>query len=164
METERLHFKRFEKDDFDHYFQLVSNEDVMKMISGKSFSKEKAINKYDELLTLNAFNPEIGYYVITNKETNLFIGLAKIVLTKTNEAEIGYSLLPEHWKKGYASEISIKLVDYCKTVANINTIVGFIDPENKASKRVLEKSGLTFLKSTIENGVCSEIYSLKINK
>jgi RimJ/RimL family protein N-acetyltransferase len=37
MNSERLNFRHYTLSDFDDYFKLVSNPDVMKMITGRPF-------------------------------------------------------------------------------------------------------------------------------
>ena len=140
MKSERLIFKKFKKEDFPLYFQLTGNEQVMKMISGKALSKEEALQRFENILILNKKVKELGYFIVKSIHDGSFIGLAKIVLHENKEAEIGYSLLPENWGKGYGSEISRALVKEAKHFDFIESLVAIIDPENIASKKILEKS------------------------
>lgn len=62
-------------------------------------------------------------------------------MTKENEAEVEYLLMPEHWGKGYGSEIAQALVNLGTQVDKIHSLIAIIDPENIASQRILEKQG-----------------------
>ena len=50
MESNRLIFEKFKKEDFDDYFKLVGNEDVMKMISGKAIPEKEALYNNNKFL------------------------------------------------------------------------------------------------------------------
>jgi [ribosomal protein S5]-alanine N-acetyltransferase len=164
MDSSRLKFKKFNAEDLPDYFKLVGNEDVMKMISGKANSRNEALKKFENILSINNLRPEIGYYAINEKATGKFIGLGKIVLTGIKEAEIGYALLPENWNQGYGSEISEELVKYAQGIDFIDSLIAIIDPENIASKKILAKSDFKLDKVCKVDNLPAEIYKLKFDK
>ena len=164
MKSERLFFEKFKKQDFHLYFQLTGNEQVMKMISGKAFSKEEALIRFENILSLNNQFKELGYFIVRNIQADGFIGLAKIILLEKKEAEIGYSLLPKNWGKGYGSEISETLIEEAKRFKFIETLVAIIDPENIASKKILEKNHFTLNEVCELEGLPAEIYKLSFEK
>ncbi|GCF88526.1 MULTISPECIES: GNAT family N-acetyltransferase [Gammaproteobacteria] len=55
--------------------------------------------------------------------------------------EIGYSVLPEWQRLGFAKEIVIALVSHALSFKNTKSIIAHTSPENEASKRVLISSG-----------------------
>lgn len=55
--------------------------------------------------------------------------------------EIGYSVLPEWQRRGYATEIVNTLVSHASSFKKINSIVAHTSPENEASKKVLISCG-----------------------
>ncbi len=55
--------------------------------------------------------------------------------------EIGYSVLPEWQRRGFAKEIVKALVSHALSFAETNSIIAHISPENEASKRVLISNG-----------------------
>ncbi len=67
-------------------------------------------------------------------------------LDDTNEIEIGYRLLKEYWGKGYATEMSDKIIEYGFEIMKLNVIVGITQPGNMASQKVLKKVGLLYIK------------------
>jgi len=160
IKSKRLILKKFAPNDFDLYLQLVNDKNVMKLITGKSLSKNNALIKFKNILRINEKYPGIGFYAIREIENQKFIGLGKIIQTNKNEAEIGYSLLPENWGKGFGSEISEKLVEYSKEIQSIKNLIAIIDPENIASKRILEKSHFKLYKVCDIDGLPSNIFKL----
>lgn len=69
-------------------------------------------------------------------------GGIRIQSFETMEADIGYELNPEHWGRGYASELAAALVRFGFTELGLHRITAHCVAENVASARVLEKAGL----------------------
>lgn len=141
MNSKRLIFTHYIEADFDDYFELVSNADVMKMITGRPLTKDETRERFDKMLRINLEHPEIGHFKVALKTDNDFVGHSKLVMTENNEAEIGYVLSPQHWRKGFGSEIAETLINLGKEVKTIHNLIAIIDPENTASKRILENQG-----------------------
>ena len=55
-----------------------------------------------------------------------------------------YSLLGSHWGQGLASEFVTALLAYGVREFELTRVIATLSPDNLASKRVLEKSGLTY--------------------
>mmetsp|Transcript_18083 Transcript_18083/g.33682 ORF Transcript_18083/g.33682 Transcript_18083/m.33682 type:complete len:88 (-) Transcript_18083:963-1226(-) len=53
---------------------------------------------------------------------------------------LGYMLAENAWGKGYASEIVAGFVEWCHK-RDIKSISGGVEPDNVASRRVLDKCG-----------------------
>ena len=51
---------------------------------------------------------------------------------------------PNPWGKGYATEACKRLLRFAFEETPLKEVVATIDPENTASQRVLEKSGLIY--------------------
>jgi RimJ/RimL family protein N-acetyltransferase len=60
---------------------------------------------------------------------------------------LGYVLAPEYWGKGYATEAVEAMVAAAFKLTDIVEINASVRVENPASRRVLEKVGLTFVSS-----------------
>ncbi|MEA1903201.1 MAG: GNAT family N-acetyltransferase [Actinomycetota bacterium] len=57
-------------------------------------------------------------------------------------AEIGYTLDPAWWGRGYATEASSALVEWLFSDERLTRVEGMLHPDNVASARVLEKVGM----------------------
>lgn len=55
--------------------------------------------------------------------------------------EVGWTLSPEHWGKGYATEGGAAAARYAFDVVGADKVVSLIQPDNLASIRVAEKLG-----------------------
>ncbi|HEY3608472.1 MAG TPA: GNAT family N-acetyltransferase, partial [Pseudonocardiaceae bacterium] len=65
----------------------------------------------------------------------------------TDEPELGYRLRKSAWGKGYATEISRALVGRAFTDRDARRVYADAVIVNTASRRVLEKAGLTFVRT-----------------
>ena len=60
-----------------------------------------------------------------------------------DSGQFGWYLRSDRWGRGYATEATRLLLDFGLSVLDRATMWATADPENLASVRVLEKSGLT---------------------
>jgi RimJ/RimL family protein N-acetyltransferase len=57
--------------------------------------------------------------------------------------EVGWRLAPQYWGHGYATEGARAAVAWAFETLRLNEIVSFTVPDNKRSRRVMEKVGMT---------------------
>lgn len=129
--------------DFDYYFQLVNDENVMSMITERAIEFDEARKEFKQLLKNNAISDRFGYYKILDSEKRAFIGLAKLEITRPQAdiAELGYIILPEFWGNGIASQIASHLVQYGRSMNRLKGLTAIIDPLNLPSRKILIKNG-----------------------
>ena len=78
-----------------------------------------------------------------------------------DEVEIGWMLAPSAWGKGYATEAGAAIRDEAFERLELETIVAEHHPENVASRRVIEKLGMTFERDTVtQDGWPVRVYRL----
>ncbi|MFB7722000.1 GNAT family N-acetyltransferase [Nocardia sp. NPDC056100] len=81
-----------------------------------------------------------GLWLIT---TDTFIGTAGLRPLDDLGQEIYYSLTPESWRRGYASEAAHAVIDYAFETLRLPAVFGEVDEANTASAVLLERLGLT---------------------
>ncbi|WP_295820983.1 GNAT family N-acetyltransferase [uncultured Deinococcus sp.] len=64
-------------------------------------------------------------------------------VSASGELEIGYGLNPAVWNQGYATEAVGALVAHLHTLPRVRRVVAATARHNRASERVLEKTGFT---------------------
>ncbi|QUI23438.1 GNAT family N-acetyltransferase [Vallitalea pronyensis] len=160
----KIYLEKFTSEDFDQYYQLVSNEQVMAKITERSIPLDEAKEKFKLLLLNNALHPLFGHLKITEMDTNEFIGLAKLKVKEMGsiEAELGYMLLPEYWGKGICTQVASMLVEKAKSIKQLDKLVAIIDPANIPSRKILIKNGFKSDKLCEIDGLPGEILSMKV--
>ncbi len=82
---------------------------------------------------------------IVKKDENQVIGWIGFAPLKGSEdLEIFYAIARAYWGNGFASEAVELLINYVFNNMGIDKLVAIIDPDNVASQRVVEKSGMVF--------------------
>src|SRR5262245_21795727 len=72
--------------------------------------------------------------------------------TADGTVEVGYSVVEAHQRRGYAPEAVEALVSWAFSHSDVRRVVAQTFPELRASIRVLEKSGFTFIGPGFEDG------------
>jgi ribosomal-protein-alanine N-acetyltransferase len=98
-------------------------------------------------------------HLIIHKADNTLIGhvMLKIIpdlttintdsIVPTDSLEIGYYITTSYRKQGYATEATKAAIDWVFSQPNMQKVSAGCDPDNIASKRVLEKSGMQLIES-----------------
>lgn len=147
LETKNLVVKAPCLDDLDHLYQLFSDQDVMQYI-GNLRTKEDTKQRLEKMVL---YHKKYGYSIghVYEKQTGRFIGRSGLIHLEFNEnqpeIEVGYILLKEFWKKGYATELAKAFIHYGFHHLKLPKIVAVIRPENEGSRHVLEKSGMHYV-------------------
>ena len=155
--------EKFIKSDFTDYFKLVSDINVMEMITERALDIDEANADFEKLIQNNQLLENFGNFKIRNKETDEFIGLAKLEIKNKDdqEAELGYMILPEYWGRGIASNVGKQLIEIAKNQAGINKLFAIIDPKNVPSRKILIKQGFVSKEFKDFDGLPGEILELR---
>ena len=142
FETERLIVRQFTEDDKDNFFLLSGNATVMQYIRAVS-TKEESDKFLLENIAAYEKNPHGGRWAVIEKEKNLFAGSFAIIPipSQPEKIQLGYSLLPENWDRGFATELTRAGLDYFMNNYSLSEIYGVTEVPNIVSQKVLLKAG-----------------------
>jgi ribosomal-protein-alanine N-acetyltransferase len=140
--TDRLILRAITVSDTYDFFLLQSNQEVMKHIALPMNTMKEAEQKLQFLADLLQKKEAINW-AITQKENDKLIGiiLLKAIDCKNHRAEVGYMLHPDFWQKGIVQEALKTILYFAFHTLNFHSLEAIIDPENTASKNVLERNG-----------------------
>ena len=82
-------------------------------------------------------------------------------LPETDEVELGYLLSKSFWGQGLATEAARASVQFGFETLGLERIVAIVHVENAASRRVIEKLGMSFVDQSIWWGIECRRYSLR---
>jgi ribosomal-protein-alanine N-acetyltransferase len=88
-----------------------------------------------------------GQYILRSASDGAFAGragLRNVTLDESAELEIMYALDPPFWGRGLATEFATALRALALETLNAPSAVAFTLHTNRASQRVMEKSGLRY--------------------
>lgn len=145
IETERLLLRRFSLADVDEIHAIYCKYDVMQYAGG--IRTRGQVENYIEKMLKSWEKNQFGMWAIAWKNEDIIIGDAGLCfLEKTSEIEVGYVLDKPYWNLGVATEVTKASLRYGFEVLNLDKIVAVANPKNFASRRVMEKVGMTYEK------------------
>lgn len=141
IKTKRFVLTKMTAADGEKYFRLSNNDKVMKYVTGYSLNRNESDEMLKGFLAEYGNDTYLGRYLIEGIENGELIGAAKLDKIGS-EIEIGYRVLEELWGKGIATEIAAGLIRFARKNLNASKVIAFVNVNNSASIRVLEKAGM----------------------
>jgi RimJ/RimL family protein N-acetyltransferase len=144
--TERLVLVPFAPEHLDGLFKMNSDPAVMTYLGAPQTRDAVAASitrqqgKWAEL--------GFGWWAVIERATDELIGAAclqHLGHVETNPLEIGWRLMPSAQGKGYATEAGQAAMDYAFNVAGETYLTAVTAPDNKASARVMQRLGMTYI-------------------
>lgn len=145
IQTPRLILRGFTPHDLEPLHTILTDRDVIRyMLRTEPWPKEivqKLLDKHRNHWDKHGF----GWWALEFRESNELIGWCGLsVLDETEEVEIKYLIKQSHWGRGLVTEAAKRCIGYAFTELDLQMVIGLVHPDNIASRRVLEKIGLTF--------------------
>jgi len=166
LETDRLILRPLDEKDIDAIFAMRSDPEVMRFIRELQNRDESA--NWVELVSSRWATEQIGFCAMVEKSAGKFVGWCGLWrLKETGEIEVGYAVAKKFWGKGYATEAALEFLDYAFKKLAPEKIVAVARPKNAASRRVMEKLGMDFVKidtfydqTLVQYAITKETYAL----
>jgi RimJ/RimL family protein N-acetyltransferase len=152
LETERLILRRFTTDDADALLALHSDPEVMRYLSGGTPDTRETIvgATLPRILGYYEQYKDYGLWAAIEKATGAFLGWFHFWPrgeANLDTVDLGYRLHQSTWGKGYATEASQALIHKGFADPVIQRITASALADNIASRRVMEKVGLTLVRT-----------------
>ncbi|WP_068546919.1 GNAT family N-acetyltransferase [Thalassotalea crassostreae] len=144
LETSSLILRPVSSEDWPVVLEIQSNKELQRHV--KEILDLEAIKAmYNELLEpWQAEDNQWTMFVAVEKATDQPIGAfsLRIVSKYHGNAEMGYIILTNHQRKGFASEGALAVKDYIFNHLNVRRIEAICNVDNIASWKIMEKIGL----------------------
>lgn len=147
--TPRLILRELIPADAAGMFELDSDEAVHLYLGKQPVKTIAESREVIAMIRQQYIDNGIGRWAVVEKDTNHFVGWAGLKLVKeptdgrVNYYDLGYRFIKKYWGKGYATECARASLDYGFNQLKADEIFAMVDAGNDASRRVLEKVGLT---------------------
>ena len=143
IETDRLQLRLFTPDDLDEVARIFSDPLVLKYLAtGNAATREESRKA---LLSIIRHWKRYGYgrWAVIHRATQKLIGYGGL-RNFDGTPELVYLLARAYWNKGLATEIARACLEYGFMRRKFERIIALTRPDNLASRRVLEKVGLSY--------------------
>ncbi len=152
LETDRLRLRPFTAADAPHLLALDNDPEVMRYINGgrpvgADDIRERSLPR---LLHDHPCTGTRGFWAAEEKAAGTFLGWFELRPLADHDpavVELGYRLNRASWGRGYATEGARALIRKGFTDLGAERVTANTMAVNAASRRVMEKAGLTFLRA-----------------
>lgn len=144
LTTQRLLLRQITKEDVAEIFFMRSDPTILRYVHREPAASLQEAQDFIDRVTANLATSEgIIWGIALQENPAVLIGnICYWRLDKDHHrAEIGYTLHPDHWKKGIMKEALLKVLDYGFTTMQLHSVEARIDPDNTASAGLLEATG-----------------------
>ncbi len=160
--TPRLVLRPFTMNDRDVLFTIVQEPDIFRYFPTQEAWPLEKVERYINYQIAHWKKFNYGHWAVVMRETGQIIGWNGLeYLPDTDETEVGYLISMAFWGNGYATESASAIVKFGVNKVGLKEIIGLTHPQNFASQRVLEKSGLSFTRSAFYFGMDMFRYAIQ---
>ena len=147
--------------DLPTLIELRADDEVTRFIGGRKLQNPEAIARRIEFY-IDCY-ARYGYAMcaMSWKETGEMIGWSGLQpLEESGETEVGYGMIKEFWGRGVGTEAARAWLRFGFLEKNLPRIVAVADPQNAASRRIMEKCGLRYEKTEDHYGFPCVFYAV----
>ncbi|WP_158890920.1 GNAT family N-acetyltransferase [Amycolatopsis anabasis] len=150
LETKRLVLRRFTEADVDDLVLLDSDPEVMRFLTGEPTPRAEIEGDVLPRILRDYGRGPAGRWAAIERSTGEFVGWLALQPPEDGnvaEVELGYRLKAPVWGRGYATEGARALIRKGFTELGVQRVWAQTMAVNTASRRVLEKAGLTYVRT-----------------
>ena len=137
----------------------MANADFMRFSVG-AYSLDQTEQFLNKLIGWQESGIPSLYAVILN-QTGELLGYCGFYHPEGFEdVEIGYRLEPKYWNHGLITEAARAVRDHGFSELKLDHLISLIHPQNVASRRVAEKTGMTLETETLFKGFPTQVFGI----
>jgi RimJ/RimL family protein N-acetyltransferase len=152
LETQRMLLRKFTVADGELLFELDSDPEVMRFLTGGTPTPRAVIQATILPAFLRSYERFAGFgvWAAIEKSSGAFLGWFALRPEEgggRDEVSLGYRVRRAVWGQGYATEGAWALIRRGFTELGVQRVVATTYQDNLASRRVMEKVGMTLVRS-----------------
>ncbi|WP_438026242.1 GNAT family N-acetyltransferase [Sorangium sp. So ce233] len=145
LTTPRLRLRALEPGDAERLFRIRSDPEVTRYVGRAPDSSLADSEQHIAVVSAGIRENTAIWWGITLEESGDLIGYGGFLRWNKPHrwAEIGYGLEPASWGRGIMTEALRAMLPFGFASMDLHRVEAQLDPENRASARVLERLGFT---------------------
>jgi RimJ/RimL family protein N-acetyltransferase len=162
FETDRLVLSGWRRDQIEDLVRLHGDPIVARYLTahGQPWTREAMEAALESWIALFETR-RLGKMRVTRKDDGVLVGRCGYgIYGPTGEPELGYSLYPEFWGNGYATEAASGMRDWIFRETDAPHFIGSADVRNTASRRILRGIGMVETHVAEEDGMTLQFHIL----
>jgi RimJ/RimL family protein N-acetyltransferase len=168
VETPRMAASRISEDDLPDLLRLLRDPRVAATLSltGQPPGEEEVSDGLIEAIghwELHGF----GLWLLRNRSGDELVGrggLQHTFVTGRDEVEVAWAIVPELWGRELATELALAAVDIAFGPLKLPELIAYTLPDNRASRRVMEKCGFSYDGAIEAQGIGHVLYRLEASQ
>jgi [ribosomal protein S5]-alanine N-acetyltransferase len=145
LSTGRLRLRQFRADDADAMHECFASPEAMRYwntpVHTKRIETERAVRRF-----IDCTPSYYRIWAVADAKIDRCLGLVNYHdgHIRSRRASIGYIVDPARQRQGIGAEAVSAMVDYCFGPLGLHRLQAFIDPDNIASRMLVEKLGFRY--------------------
>jgi ribosomal-protein-alanine N-acetyltransferase len=161
LETPRFTIRQWKPDDAQELCMIMADPRVHRYTGDKPWTLERSM-KYIQLMLEKDFRTlEVFHGACVLKSNFEIIGFTGLNPYLPKGPELEWQFGVPYWGNGYATEIGKAVIEAAFASTDIERIYGMVNPQNRASMRVMEKIGMTCLGLQVFRGGQDMFYQIE---
>jgi RimJ/RimL family protein N-acetyltransferase len=166
LETPRLVLRSFEQDDVEAWARIMRDPEVMRYLGdGARYRVKRAaagvLARFSDIEARGAVSNLMehwgkygfGEWAVEERETGSLIGKVGLIYQADWDAEptrieIGWSLAPDAWGKGYATEGARRALSYAFDDLGIDRVISICRVDHHRSEKVMRRLNMSLQGTT----------------
>lgn len=167
LATERLGFRCWRDDDLELAVSLWGDPRVTRLIDARPRLTRDDVRERLELEIRHQRELGVQYWPFFLLESGDFAGCCGLKPYEGDPAlyEMGFHLRFDLWGRGLAAEAARAVIDHAEAELHVPLLLAGHNPENHASRKVLEKLGFRHIRDELFSGtgLVHPLYELRLD-
>jgi [ribosomal protein S5]-alanine N-acetyltransferase len=147
IDTDRLRLRAVSDDDAAALHRIYGDAETMRYV-GRHGRPTASVDQTRQSLAYFVRHQALhgfSLWAVDERRGEAFVGLAGLVWVEGHgpDVEVAYVVRRDRWGRGYATEATRAILDVAHGPLGLAHVVALAWPENDASRRVMEKAGMT---------------------
>ncbi|MBV9148388.1 MAG: GNAT family N-acetyltransferase [Candidatus Eremiobacteraeota bacterium] len=151
--TKRLRLRKLRVEDAPLLVSLYGDPEVQKTLPQPepvTVERERAI--IERQLNGPWTKEGSGMFAVFEEDGGDFVGCCGHLfwdIDGVHETEVAYAIMPQHWRKGYATEAALALKEDAFKRLGVKRVISLVMPGNVGSEKVAQNNGMHIEKQTV---------------
>ncbi len=148
LQTSHLVLRPFEPGDAEVLHRIYQSEGILRYFPNPVTPPLESVQRFITGQQTHWEKHGYGNWGVLSDGGREIIGWAGLqYLPELDETEVGFLLDHPFWGKGYATEAAQASLQFGFEHFNLDHIIALVHPDNHASQRVIEKCGMTYVRT-----------------
>ncbi|MFT6338850.1 MAG: RimJ/RimL family protein N-acetyltransferase [Halioglobus sp.] len=165
IKTERLRLTPMALKDAPFVLELLNTKEWIENIGQRNIHSISDAESYiHDKMILHYKKNGYGNYLMTRMEDGAKVGCVSLYNREDVEGvDIGFAMLPQYSRKGYAYEGSMVIMNLAKSEFGLTSVCAFTSMSNFGSQKLIERLGLRFEKTILFGEEKEELLYYKLD-